>query len=133
MTHRILSAALIAGALGTAAIHPGAASEIVEIRMSGRYLAAPATMRLTVLVGPHAANRTLRVEVDGEDMFRAADVTLDGASEKRVHEIQFNAVPAGLYTLRASVHSADDVRGTAAVRVEVIGSQRARTFNRQAP
>lgn len=122
MTHRILSATLIAAALAAAAVRTGTASDVVEIRPSGRYLRAPATMRLTVLVEPNAANRTLRVEMDGADMFNATELPLEGASEKRVHAIQFNAVPAGLYRLRAAVFSAHDVRGTALGSVEVIES-----------
>ena len=77
-------------------------------------------MRITVVVEPDAANRALSVEMDGADMFRASALTLEGASEKRVHEIAFRDVPAGRYTVLAAVLSAHGVRATARDSVDVI-------------
>ena len=120
MTHRILSATLVVATLVAAASLTGTAAGIVEFRMLARYLFAPATVRVTVAVEPHEANRTLRVEIDGDDMFRSSDVTLEGAAEKRFHEIQFRSVPAGHYRVQAAVLSAHNVRGTATGELDVM-------------
>ena len=107
--------------LAVAAIRTDAA-DVVSLRVFGRYLTAPATVTITVLVEPDASNRTLRVEMDGDRMFRSSSMTLEGAAEKRVHEIRFRGVPAGQYVLLAEVLSASDVRGTARESVDVVGS-----------
>ena len=77
---------------------------------------------MTVVVEPDAANRRLQVEVDGDLLFRASELTLEGAAEKRLHEFEFRGLPAGRYTLRVTVFSTDAVRGTASETLEVIES-----------
>ena len=94
----------------------------MELRISGRYFAEPATVRITVAVEPDADNRMLRVEADGDEMFRASEVELAGAGEKRLHTLEFRNLKAGYYTLRAEVHSARALRGTAEQKVVVTGS-----------
>ena len=89
------------------------AAPVVEIRLSTRFAFEPAAIRVTVVVEPHAANRTLRVELDGEGMFSSSDITLEGEGEKRLHEIYFRSVPAGRYTIQAEVLTARAVRGSA--------------------
>jgi hypothetical protein len=101
---------------------PGGARDVVEIRLYGHYFAEPATVRITVAVEPDAENRALRIEADSEDMFRASDITLEGADEKRLHSLEFKNLPAGYYTLRAEVRSATAVRGMAMQEVVVTGS-----------
>ena len=122
--HRIV-AMFIGGMLvlgGTGTSLPLRAAEVVELRVRGRYLNAPATVRMMVLVEPDATNRLLRVEADGDRMFRATSIPLDGAAEKRLHEISFRDLPAGFYTLRAAVLSSEEVRGMASERIEVVAS-----------
>ena len=74
-----------------------------------------------VAVEPDAANRTLRIEADGDDMFRASEISLSGATEKRLHTITFKNLAAGRYLLRAQVLSSSDVRGMAVDDVVVTG------------
>ena len=112
---------LMATALAAAAVSRDAAADVVELRVRGRYLYAPATVRIIVVVEPDTANRSLRVELDGDRMFRGSTLTLEGAAEKRLHEIQFKEVPPGRYIVLAAVHSAHDVRGTATQNVDVLG------------
>lgn len=100
---------------------PGDASDVVEIVIHGKYFSEPATVRFMVAVEPDAENRTLRIEADSADMFRASEITLNGASEKRLHTITFKNLAAGYYMLRAHVLSANDVRGTAVDDVVVTG------------
>ena len=101
---------------------PGDASDIVEIRLHGRYFIEPATVRILVAVEPDADNRTLRIEADGDSMYRSSDLTLSGAREKRLHSVEFRNLPAGHYMLRAEVRSAHDVRGMASQDLVVTGS-----------
>jgi hypothetical protein len=114
----ILFATVIAISNGSA---PSDAREVVEIVLHGKYFSEPATVRFMVAVEPDAENRTLRIEADSNDMFRASEITLNGASEKRLHTITFKNLAAGYYMLRAQVLSSSDVRGTAVDDVVVTG------------
>ena len=115
----ILFATVIAISNGSA---PSDAREVVEIVLHGKYFSEPATVRFMVAVEPDAENRTLRIEADSNDMFRASEITLNGASEKRLHNVEFRNLPAGYYTLRAQVRSSHDVRGSASQELVVTGS-----------
>ncbi len=121
MTRRLIVLAVFATALVTAT-RQGQATEVVEILLRGRYFVEPATVQITVAVEPDAANRTLRIEADGERMFRASQLTLNGASEKKMHAVEFKNLPAGNYTLRAEVHGVDDVIGMAQQQLVVSGA-----------
>jgi hypothetical protein len=81
----------------------------------------PATVFINVAVEPDAANRVLRIEADGDSVFRASDVSLSGAGEKRLHAVEFKNLPAGSYTLRAQVFSTDHLRGRAEQELVVSG------------
>ena len=113
---RLLTTALLA----MTAIR-GAATDLVAIRVNGHYFAAPATVTITVAIEPDQANRALRVEADGDSMFRSTEVPLDGLSEKRLHTVEFKNLPAGQYEVRAEVLSATRVRATALQDLEVTG------------
>ena len=54
-------------------------------------------------------------------MFRASELTLSGADEKRLHTVEFRNLPAGHYTLRAEVYSTASMRGTASQPLIVNG------------
>ena len=113
----LLSVALLSAA-GTVV---GDASDVVELRLRGRYYAEPATVQVTVAVEPDAENRTLRVEAESEHMFRSSEITLAGAGEKRIHNLEFKNLPAGNYTLSAQVYGSDDIRGVATQLLTVSG------------
>ena len=105
-------------ALGGAA---GSAKDDVEIRLSGRYFAEPATVQMIIAVEPSAENRTLRVEADGDNMFCSTEVQLAGDKAQRLHTIQFKNLMAGEYTLRAQVLSNSSVRSQATQEIMVAG------------
>ncbi len=99
-----------------------AAGQIVEIRLHGYYYSEPATVRVTVAVEPNQANRLLRVEADGDRLFRSTDTELAGDGEKRLHVIEFKNLPAGTYELTAQVLANDaSVRGQATQELLVSG------------
>jgi hypothetical protein len=100
----------------------GDASQVVEIVLYGRYFTEPATVLLLVAVDPDENNRSLRIEADCTDMFRASEMALEGSREKRLHTFTLKNLSAGHYTLRAQVLSSDAVRGTATSEVIVTGA-----------
>ena len=121
MTRRIAGfflAALIAVGNTSAPSH---AQDVVHIVLHGKYFSEPATVRFMVAVEPGEKNRTLRVEADSTDMFRASEITLNGSGEKRLHTVTFKNLAAGHYMLRAQVLSTSDVLGTAEDDVVVTG------------
>ena len=82
---------------------------------------AGATVQLVVAVEPNSENRRLRVEADGDNMFRATEMELEGAKEQRLHTVEFKNLSAGGYTLRAQVMSNSSVRSQAEQEIMVAG------------
>jgi hypothetical protein len=117
--HRMILGAVSAAALLAIPLDT-AAQDVVEIRMRGRYFSDPATVRITVAVEPDSANRTLRVEADGDRLYRSSEVVLEGENGKKIHTVEFKNLPAGYYTIRAAVLSQATVRG-AAEELVVVG------------
>jgi hypothetical protein len=111
-----LLVAVAAGANSTAT-----AAGVLGITLKGAYFAEPATVQLTIAVEPNDANRTLRIEAESERMYRSSEMPLNGANEKRLHQIMFKNLPAGNYELRAEVRSSTAVRGVATRELVVIG------------
>jgi hypothetical protein len=97
------------------------AKDNVEIRISGHFFSEPATVQMIVAVEPNSENRTLRVEADGDNMFCATEVALQGDKEQRLHTIQFKNLAAGEYRLRAQVLSTSTVRSQAEQAIMVTG------------
>ena len=65
----------------------GDAREVVEIRLHGHYFTEPATVRFIVAVEPDAETARCASRPTATEMFRASEVSLDGASEKRLHTL----------------------------------------------
>lgn len=99
----------------------GSAKDNVEIRLNGRFFAEPATVQLIVAVEPNANNRRLRVEADGDSMYRSTEIDLAGDKEQRLHTVEFKNLSAGGYTLRAQVLSNETVRSQAEQEIMVTG------------
>jgi len=112
-TALILPLAAVSGTVG--------AKDNVEIRLSGHFFAEPATVQMVVAVEPNSENRVLRVEADGDNMFCATEVPLQGDKEQRLHTIQFKNLAAGEYTLRAQVLSTSSVRSQVEQGIMVTG------------
>ncbi len=123
MKRRAIGCALSAAfVLAIGSTTPGSAADVVEILLNGTYFSEPATVRFMVAVEPHQANRVLWIEADSADLYRASEITLSGAGEKRMHTLAFKNLTAGHYTLRAEVRSTSGVRGMATREVVVTGS-----------
>lgn len=122
MIRRLIALTVFIAALMTTGARPGHAKEVVEILLRGHYFVEPATVQITVAVEPDAENRALRIEADGDRLFRASQLSLEGAKEKRIHAVEFKNLPAGNYLLRAEVLGEDDVRGMAEQELVVSGA-----------
>jgi hypothetical protein len=107
----IVSVVLAAGIAAASTVARGSA--VVEIRNRGRFYSAPATLYLTIAIEPDEDNRLLRVEADGDALYRSSEVVLNGAGSQRLYTMSFRSLPAGTYMLRAAVMSATKVRGVA--------------------
>jgi hypothetical protein len=97
---------------------------IVEAKKIGRQQEAyPSGLlwRAAPANSPRAANRLLRVEADGDEMFCSTAQPLEGAKEARLHTIEFKNLRAGEYTLRAQVLGGDAVRSEATADIMVTG------------
>ena len=122
MTRRLIASLVFFAALIAVDTRQTNAREVVEILLRGRYFVEPATVQVTVAVEPDQKNRALRIEADGDQLFRGSELTLAGASEKRLHTVEFKNLPAGNYILRAQVLGTDDVRGMASQELVVSGA-----------
>ena len=107
--------------LAAGATMPGRAAEVVEIVLHGTYFSEPATVQFMVAVEPNEANRSLWIEADSADLYRASEITLSGAGDRRLHPIVFKNLSAGYYTLRAEVRSSSGVRGMVTREMVVTG------------
>lgn len=107
--------------LALAATTRGSAAGVVGITLRGGYFSEPALVQLTITVEPNDANRTLLIEADGESMYAASEISLDGANAKRLHQVVFKSLIAGQYSLRAAVRSSTGVRGVVSREIEVLG------------
>ena len=81
MTRRLIAFAVFALVLVTTGTRAGHAKEVVEILLRGHYYVEPATVQITVAVEPDEKNRALRIEADGERLFRASELSLEGAEK----------------------------------------------------
>lgn len=118
MTRRTFALVAVVAAALTARVF---AADVVQIRLAGHYFSEPATVDITVVVEPDRANRVLRVEADGDQMYRSTEVELQGDTDSRIHMVEFKDLEAGSYVLRAQVFGTDKVRGTATSEMMVTG------------
>jgi hypothetical protein len=109
----------IAVAICVVAAAPLGAQKQLEMRLPGYVFVSSAEVRLMVFVEPHPDNRSLVVEVDGDNMFTSSQIPLDGGSEKRLHHVRFRSLQPGEYVIRAILRSGAGVRATIASRVLV--------------
>jgi hypothetical protein len=83
---------------------------------------APADVRVTVRVQPNAENRGLVVEADGT-MYRSSFFQLDGADAPITFQINWPALTAGEYDVRAAVSSRVRVLARDRTTLKVVGAE----------
>ncbi len=110
MSRPVLSSVFVVGAtmlVWALPVTPRAATPL-ELRVPGYFYTEPASVQVTVSVEPESANRMLRIEMDGDRMFRSTDIALDGADDVKLHTIRFRNLPSGMYTVRARLLATND-------------------------
>lgn len=103
---------------------PIAASEhatVVKVRVARRNVFAPGALQSVVSVTPHADNRRLRIALDSDVYYRSSDVELDGAVAPISHYFTFGSLPAGEYTVVATVFGPEGPRGVNRLEFSVLG------------
>jgi hypothetical protein len=93
----------------------------VTMRLSARMAFAPAVIRSVIRVAPHADNRRLRLTLDSPDFYRSSDIELDGASAASAHYFNWSALPAGSYTVVATLFGPDGQRAQTFSTLDVRG------------
>lgn len=92
---------ILAVACGVAAVTTQRLSVVVE---RGHIHQAPAWIRLRVRVAPDPANRTLILRAESPDGFaRRSDESLEGSRAAKTRWVEWGDVPAGTYTVQATV------------------------------
>jgi uncharacterized protein (DUF58 family) len=89
---------------------PMAARPTIELHVSPRVSAAPATLRIRVTVVPHTENRAVAIVADSDAFFRSSEVALEGEKSPRNIVVEYRDLPAGAYEVRGVLV---DVRGKA--------------------
>jgi hypothetical protein len=107
----------------TGSVTLGETAEVVSTVIRDSIVNEPANIRFLVAVEPNEENRFLWVEADSGNLYRASELTLNGAREKRLHTFVFTSLPGGRYTLRAEVRSRSAVRGLATRSIVIIGTK----------
>ena len=82
---------------------------------------SPAQMRSLVRVAPHEDNRRLRIEIDSPDYYRASEIDLDGKNAAPNHYFAWSALPAGSYSIVATVLGVNGPRASSELPFEVLG------------
>jgi hypothetical protein len=109
----------IAMAICVAVTVPLGAQKQLEMRLPAHVFGSSAEVRLILFVEPHPDNRSVVVEADGENMFTSSQISLEGGSEKRLHQVRFRSLLPGEYVVRATLRSGVGVRATIASRLVV--------------
>ena len=96
----------------------------LDLRVSPHISAAPGTVRVRTTVVPHADNRELIVEAEGENFYRRSDVGLEGEREPTVREFTYSNLPEGSYKIAVRLLDIGGERASAIQQVEVVGLAR---------
>src|SRR5262245_51937607 len=86
------------------------ASESIRVRVPTSALMAPATLRVYIIVEPHADSRLLRVSAASEELFRSSEMPLEDDGGARVTVLYFRDLPSGSYDVTAEVIGVDGKR-----------------------
>jgi len=96
-------AALIIAALALAATSPLKAGERLMMRVSPNVAMAPATVVVTALAQPDAANRALQIQLDSPEYYRNSLMEMDGNKADASRTVRYEGVPGGIYEIRATL------------------------------
>ena len=112
---------LAIGSMASVAAPLGDAQPIVEIKVNGRQLTAPASVMVTSTVLPDERNRALAVSAESRVYLRRSTIELDGAYEARMHQTWITDLPEGDYVITAQVLGREGVRARTHAELKVVG------------
>jgi hypothetical protein len=116
------STAALASAPARAAVAQAAKpADEVTLRLTARFVSAPAYVRSLIRVVPNAENRVMRVAIDSDGYFRSSEFQLEGDKAPVSHWIDFKDVPAGHYQLTVEVIGSTGTRVTRHADFQVLG------------
>jgi hypothetical protein len=75
------------------------------VQTPGIFAFAPSDWWVRVKIQPHADDRWLEIEVDGDAFYRRSDIQLEGESSPRIYQVWFRKLPAGCYQITATVRA----------------------------
>jgi hypothetical protein len=84
-----------------------AATDAVSVLASPPLSPAPGLVRLVVRIERNASNRNLIVEVNSLALFRSSLIALEGESAPTAYLLEYDSLPAGLYTVTVTLHRDD--------------------------
>jgi len=93
----------------------------VTISVTPRIFLEPALVRVMVRVASNPDNRTLSVELDGDDYYRNSTMQLDGDGEPMTRVLAYQSIPAGNYTVTARVKNRQGHDTMAEYSFQVLG------------
>lgn len=93
----------------------------LELRVRPKAAQSPATIRVTALIERHPDNRKITIEAESGAFFRSSSSSLDGADAPKSYTRVFASLPAGTYTVTATVERNDGTKLVEVATVKVFG------------
>lgn len=98
----------------------GASTPRVAVHLQVAVAQAPACVRVRVTIDPHEDDRALRVDLVGEDFYRASEVPLDGVNGPKTTWIEWQDVPGGDYEVVARVATTTKIDGMGKATMHIL-------------
>ena len=96
-------------------------AEPLRARVWPAVAAAPASVRVEVLIEPDESNRALEIVAESEYYYRSSTIPLEGARAARFHSVFYRSIPAGVYEIQVVlVGSAGATRAVHRQRLQVV-------------
>jgi len=64
---------------------------------------APATLVITTMTEPDAANRVLQIQAESQSYYRSSLMEVDGEKAAASRTVRYDGVPGGMYEIRATL------------------------------
>jgi hypothetical protein len=75
----------------------------VSLTLSSNVITVVGEVRARVQVNPNEDNRLMRIVLDGPLYYASTDVQLDGADAAKTHDIWWQSLPPGTYSVTVTV------------------------------
>ena len=90
----------ICGLIGLTVL-PANGSQRLIVTVSPAKSFAPAMLRVRARIDPSDQNRALQIVADGENVYRASEIPLQGDQAPKIIELSFPNLPGGEYDVSA--------------------------------